>query len=122
MPEEAWAVASPKVETAVGHLVENAVEHNDSESPWIRIEAHVDDSHVELRILDDGPGLPEKEIRVLERGHETAFEHASGLGLWLANWIVTESGGEIGFSRDESRGSTVVIRLPRATPVGGDRR
>jgi signal transduction histidine kinase len=114
IPEEAWAVASPKIETAIGHIVENAVEHNDCASPWVRIEAGVDGDHVEVRIVDDGPGLPEKEIRVLERGHETSVEHASGLGLWLANWIVTESGGEVTFGRDEPRGSTVVIRLPRA--------
>jgi signal transduction histidine kinase len=117
IPDGVWVSASPKIETAIGHLVENAVEHNDSASPRIRIEAAVEESHVELRVIDNGPGLPEEEIRVLERGHETEIEHASGVGLWLANWIVTESGGEITFERDESRGSVVTVRLPRATPA-----
>ncbi len=117
IPDNARAVASPKIEIAIGHLIENAVEHNDSESPWVRIEANARDGRVELRILDNGPGLPDEEIRVLQRGHETAFDHASGLGLWLANWIVTESGGEIGFEREES-GSAVVVRLPRANKSG----
>jgi signal transduction histidine kinase len=115
IPDSLQVSASPRIETAIGHLVENAIEHNDSESPWIRIEAGVEDSVVELRIMDNGPGLPEEEIRVLERGHETEVEHASGLGLWLANWIVTESGGRITFEQDGPRGSVVTIRLPRAT-------
>jgi signal transduction histidine kinase len=115
MPDSVWVSANPKIETAIGHLVENAVEHNDSASPRIRIEAAVEGSHAELQVIDNGPGLPEEEIRVLERGHETETEHTSGVGLWLANWIVTESGGEISFDRDASRGSVVTVRLPRAT-------
>jgi signal transduction histidine kinase len=116
IPASLRVSANPKIETAIDHLVENAAEHNDSESPWIRIEAGIEDSYVELRVMDNGPGLPEEEIQVLERGHETEIEHTSGLGLWLANWIVTESGGEITFQRDESRGSVVTVRLPRASP------
>jgi signal transduction histidine kinase len=118
IPETAWASASPKIGTAIGHIVENAVEHNDSESPRVEIAAAVDGKDVVLRVADNGPGLPEEEIRVLERGHETAVEHTSGLGLWLANWIVTESGGEIAFESGDTGRSVVTIRLPRTTPPG----
>jgi hypothetical protein len=83
-----------------------------------RIGAAVDGEDVVLRVADNGPSLPEEEIRVLERGHETVVEHTSGLGLWLANWIVTESGGEIAFESGDTGRSVVTIRLPRTTPPG----
>jgi signal transduction histidine kinase len=116
IPEAAWASASSKIGIAIGHVVENAVEHNDADDPRVEIEADVDGGNVILRIADNGPGFPESEIRVLERGHETDVEHASGLGLWLANWIVTDSGGSITFERGDPRGSVVIIGLPRADP------
>jgi signal transduction histidine kinase len=116
IPDHAWASATPKIDVAVGHIVENAIEHNDSESPRIDIEVTVRETTVEVTVADNGPGFPEEERAVLERGHETEIEHTSGLGLWLADWLVAESDGEITFESHESEGSVVSIRLPQATP------
>jgi K+-sensing histidine kinase KdpD len=57
---------------------------------------------------------------VLQRGRETSLEHASGLGLWLVHWIVTESGGSVSFEEREPRGSVVELTLPRTEPVEPD--
>jgi signal transduction histidine kinase len=116
IPDEAWATANPKIDTAVGHIVENAIEHNDSESPKVEIDVSVSEEEVELVVADNGPGLPEEEVNALERGHETDIDHASGLGLWLANWVVTESDGDLTFECDDPGGTTVRINLPRARP------
>jgi len=117
LPEKARASASPMIDSAVWNIVENAIEHSDRETPRVEIGAEVGSEWVEIRITDDGPGIPDSEVRVLERGHETDLDHGSGLGLWLTNWIVTESGGKIRFEENEPRGSVVTIRLPRADPV-----
>jgi len=114
LPGEARASASPMIESAIGNVVKNAVEHSDRGTPRVEMDVEVGAEHVEVRIADDGPGIPDREVRVLERGHETDLDHGSGLGLWLTNWIVTESGGEIAFERNDPRGSVVRIRLPRA--------
>ena len=37
---------------------------------------------VEIETEDDGPGIPERETTVLNRG-ETSLKHADGLGIWL---------------------------------------
>jgi signal transduction histidine kinase len=116
IPASAWASANPMIESAAENVIENAVKHNDSDHPVLGLAVDVTDRHVTLRVADNGPGLPEEEVSVLRRGRETDLEHASGLGLWLVNWIVTESGGEVDFERNDPRGSVVSIRLSRTDP------
>ncbi|MDX1746566.1 MAG: ATP-binding protein [Halobacteriales archaeon] len=74
---------------------------------------------MEVRVADDGPGIPEPDRKVLV-GTDTGLENASGLGLWLVNWIVSESGGEVHYEPNEPRGSVVVIRLPPVEPEADD--
>ena len=69
---------------------------------------------VAVRVEDDGPGIPDEQVTVLERGRETALEHTSGLGLWLVDWIVRASGGTVSFEARSPRGSVVELVLPRA--------
>jgi len=115
--EEAWADVSPFVDSAIENLLANAVEHNDdSTSPTVWVDVAVEGDVVTVRIADDGPGIPPEEVDVLQRGRETSLEHASGLGLWLVHWIVTESGGSVSFEEREPRGSVVELTLPRAEP------
>ena len=48
-------------------------------------------------------------------GTETALEHASGLGLWLVNWIVTRYGGSFQITpegKNGTSGTTATVRLP----------
>lgn len=113
--EECRAHAHPRIESAIGNVVENAVEHNDRETPRVEVSvSRTEDDRVEVRIADDGPGIPESEVAVLERGYETPLEHASGLGLWLVNWLVTASGGDVRFEENDPRGSVVRLRLDAA--------
>ncbi|WP_394338989.1 sensor histidine kinase [Halorubrum sp. CSM-61] len=73
-------------ETAIEEGVENAVKHNDSPSPTVRIRVERRDGEwIEIEIEDDGPGIPEHETHVLERG-ETSLKHADRLGIWLMYW------------------------------------
>lgn len=129
VPEAATAEVSPRIDSVVDELVENAIVHNDAAEPTVWIEAEVDGRGPEaavdesrgavvVRVADDGPGIPEDEVAVLERGHETALEHASGLGLWLVNWIVTRSGGAIDFESRAGGGSVVELTLPQADAEG----
>ncbi|MDS0260379.1 ATP-binding protein [Haloarcula sp. S1CR25-12] len=94
----------------VENLVENALQHVPDAAVTVR--ATVEDDAVSLSVADDGPGIPEHELAVLQRGQETALEHGSGMGLWLVRWATTSLGGELSF--DRSGGTTVTVRLPVA--------
>jgi signal transduction histidine kinase len=98
---------------AVGNLLDNAIEHNDTERPsvWITAKRANDDAYVHIRVADDGPGIPETEREVLRKGTETPLEHGSGLGLWLVYWIATMSRGEVTFETNDPRGSVVTLAL-----------
>ncbi|MFB6084606.1 MAG: histidine kinase N-terminal 7TM domain-containing protein [Halorientalis sp.] len=116
LPETAPVSAIEFFADAVENAVENAVEHNDNPEPLVEVtvSAWVDGDEVAIEIADNGPGIHEEERAVLLRGRETQLQHVSGLGLWIINWIVTESGGTVEFEENDPRGSVVTIRLPAA--------
>ncbi|SFB69612.1 PAS domain S-box-containing protein [Halobiforma haloterrestris] len=105
------------LETALFQVLENAVEHNDTPQPSIEVTVAdaAEDGMVRVSVADDGPGIPAEERELLQEDREiTQLRHASGLGLWLVNWVVTHSGGRLSFSENGSRGAVVTIELPRA--------
>jgi PAS domain S-box-containing protein len=117
LPDVLHVTATPKLDVALDHVVRNAVEHNDADSPRVEITARppaTDTGYAEVTIADNGPGIPEQERAVLLEGEETPLEHGSGLGLWIVNWIVTRSGGRITFGENEPRGSRVSLALSPA--------
>ncbi|QCJ47321.1 histidine kinase [Haloprofundus sp. MHR1] len=98
---------------AVNNLLENAIVHNPVEEPLVHVslESH-DDDRVELRVADDGPGIPSDELSVFRSGRETQLAHASGIGLWLVNWIIDDSDGTVDFDDRSPRGTVVRVSLP----------
>ncbi|WP_435068426.1 histidine kinase N-terminal 7TM domain-containing protein [Haloplanus sp. C73] len=123
-PDVTVTVPSAKLLTvAVQNAVENAIEHNDSDHPWVRITAQPaeggtgDAPYTEICVADDGPGIPEAEREVIRSGTETALEHGSGLGLWLVQWIATAAGGDVEFADRNPCGTVVTLTLPTDPPT-----
>ncbi|WP_436928501.1 PAS domain S-box protein [Halosimplex halobium] len=142
---DVWAV--PVVDLAVRNLVENAVEHSSTsrrpgaddavehsstspasqaqqdatthagEAPTVSVTGTVDERSVTLSVVDDGPGIPDAELAALERGAETPLDHGSGVGLWLVEWVVAKSGGDLSFETGD--GTRATVRFDRADGLGG---
>jgi signal transduction histidine kinase len=109
--------AREPLRVALEQLVENGVEHNDSEPPQVTVRAEYDpdwEYPLQVVVADDGPGLPEAERRVIEDGSETPMEHGSGLGLWVVRWATLRLGGTVEFGAGEPRGTVITLSLPRA--------
>lgn len=117
---ETMVYGSNALGMALDELLENAVEHNDTADPnvWLRLSGfendRSEDRFVTLEIADNGPGLPEMERGVFETGSETPLQHSSGLGLWLARWVIEDLGGEMTIQDREPQGTVIRLRLPRA--------
>ena len=110
VPEGLTADSQPVLlEVLVTNLVENALQH--VPDAHVSVTGSVEGEEVVLTVADDGPGIPEHELGVLERGQETALSHGSGIGLWLVRWAATTLSGELDF--ETSDGTTVTVRLPR---------
>jgi len=94
--------------------VENAIKHNDSPNPAVdvRVERRSPE-WLAVEITDNGPGIPDHETRVLDRG-ETPLTHADRLGIWLIYWVVSKAGGE--FSVDTSAEGTTLRLVVPANP------
>ena len=101
----------PSLERALTELVENAAKHG-GEAPTVTVRVQTVGNDIEIQVSDDGPGIAAHEVAVLESGVETPLIHGSGLGLWLAHWIVTGHGGSIEATTAET-GTRMTIRLPQ---------
>ncbi|WP_418283974.1 PAS domain-containing sensor histidine kinase [Halorubrum sp. DTA46] len=112
VPDKLTVSAVGYLAEAITELVDNAIRHNDAERPWVRISAAElpSESWTSLVIADDGPGIPPTERSVLT-GEETPLEHASGLGLWYVNWIVTAGGGSFDIRESKAGGTRIEVEL-----------
>jgi len=111
----AAVIAHPKLPTAVFHLLANSLEHavgDDGSADTVSVRTEAVDGDVVIEVADDGPGIPEDELAVVNRHGESALEHGSGVGLWLIDRIVEYSNGTIAY--ETSAGTTARIRLERA--------
>ncbi|EJN60996.1 sensor histidine kinase [Halogranum rubrum] len=113
---ECRADADSGLSLALSELVENAVEHNDSETPSVDISLTADDEWVTLGVHDDGPGIPAHEKTLITGEDElTQLQHGNGLGLWVVKAVADVSGGVLGFEEPEHGGSTVMLRFRRSS-------
>lgn len=106
-------LASEKLDRAIEELLVNAVVHNDSDEPTVRLIVRTTDQCLEITVTDDGPGIPDTETAVLTGADSLdPLFHGSGLGLWLVYWIGRFSGGTLTFAENQPCGSVVTLRIP----------
>jgi signal transduction histidine kinase len=111
---EPTVLVHPDLPVAVRHLVENGIEHAEEQTtPQIEITVSTSNDGAVLEIADNGPGIPDHEIEVLDTHGESALEHGSGAGLWLIDRIVNYSDATIEFDRADD-GSVATITFEQA--------
>ncbi|WP_172861825.1 sensor histidine kinase [Halopenitus persicus] len=85
----------PGLETALRCLVENAAVHNDAPNPTVWVSVQDAGTETVISVADDGPGIPDHEITVLDTNEETPLSHGSGVGLWLVTWAADSVGARL---------------------------
>jgi signal transduction histidine kinase len=66
----------------------------------------------EIRISDNGPGIPDAVQSKIMEPFFTTKEEGTGLGLSIATRIVEEHGGRLNIKSKEGSGTTFIITLP----------
>lgn len=118
VPETPFSVTSDLtlLEQAVSNLVDNAVRHNRRGGHVAVVLDRVGPEHFSLRVIDDGPGVPEAELPLLtERRFRSADARTrrpdgQGLGLAIASEALARLGFSLQFQRPPDGGLQADIR------------
>jgi PAS domain S-box-containing protein len=121
LPEEPLvAEADPdKFRQVFNILVENALQYSPHGGRVI-VGARKNADRVEVRVVDEGMGIPASEheriFRKFYRAESAARDGAAGtgLGLFIAKELVTAMGGRIWVDSKEGQGSSFAFELPAA--------
>lgn len=107
---------------ALVNLIDNAVKYSPVKGQ-IRVRVTDKDGHAQIEVQDNGPGIPhEHRGRIFERFYRvdkarTHAEGGSGLGLSIAQWAVSVSGGRIDVQSAPEHGAIFRVSLPRVIPA-----
>jgi PAS domain S-box-containing protein len=121
LPEEPLAAeADPdKVRQVFNILVENALRYS-PQGGKVTVGARRNADRVEVRVVDEGMGIPAAErewiFRKFYRAETAARDGAAGtgLGLFIAQELVNAMGGRIWVDSTEGEGSSFAFELPVA--------
>lgn len=120
-PADITVMGNPEeLRTAIANVVENAVKYSGAKPEVIVDVLTPDIDTVELRVKDNGIGIPSGEMkRIFKRFYRirsraTEQVKGTGLGLFIVRSIVRRHGGDaFAESEGEGRGSTFTLRFPR---------
>jgi two-component sensor histidine kinase len=118
-PSDVPAVlANGRVERVLTHLLENAVGHSTADEPTVRVSVVTSANQVRVSVSDDGPGLPERQQRLLETGDISRYDDPrDGYGLNVVRLLVESYRGAVETDVGPD-GTTVTVALRRAEPDG----
>jgi signal transduction histidine kinase len=126
VPEGDWQVPADaaKVQRVLSNLLENALKYSHTESGPVQIELKRRDTGVEIRVVDQGVGIPADDLEhIMEPFYRvdksrTKATGGYGLGLSLCQSIMQAHGGRIAIASQPGRGTEVTLLFPDGGQVG----
>jgi NtrC-family two-component system sensor histidine kinase KinB len=120
VPDEPLAASADreKLRQVLANLVDNAVKFS-PDGATVTVEARRAGTAVEVRVVDEGIGVPADEReRIFRKFHRAEgggrARSGTGLGLFIARGLVGAMGGRIWVDSAEGRGSSFAFELPLA--------
>jgi signal transduction histidine kinase len=107
-----------RIQQVVGNLLANALRHAGTEKPAVHITAAAHGQVVQIRVIDNGPGLTaEEQQHVFDRfwradAARGRDQGGSGLGLAISRALVTAHHGQVWVESRPQQGATFVVALP----------
>ncbi|WP_269144723.1 ATP-binding protein [Georgenia wutianyii] len=104
------------LERVIANVVSNAVRHAPAGAP-VLVNASATDAHVEVRVVDTGPGVSEDRKEHLFEPFQRLGDTSSGglgLGLAVAHGLAGAVGAEISAEDTPGGGLTMVLTVPVA--------
>lgn len=98
---------------AVLNLLQNALDAV-SKGGRIVLTVHRREEFDEISVSDDGAGIPKDKLERVFDLYFTTKPDGTGMGLAIAQQIVSQHHGDIGVESERRNGTTFTIRLPRS--------
>ena len=109
-------VNSLELHQVIVNLMNNSIDVFESSktlAPTLVIQTTQNDQYLYLSISDNGPGVPEAQVREMFELIKTSNKkEGMGLGLWLVKFIIERHGGTISYRRSQYGGAQFDIALP----------
>lgn len=104
-----------KLERVLDNLLSNALKFSRDDG-IVRVSVTTDGRDAEIRVRDDGPGLPPEQLEEIfsafHRAPGASGVPGIGLGLTIVKQITERHGGRVHVDSVLGAGSTFVVRLP----------
>jgi PAS domain S-box-containing protein len=119
LPEEPLRASADreKLSQILKNLLDNAVKFSPG-GGTVTVEAHRRAGRVEVRVVDEGDGIPEAErehiFSKFHRTDSTGGYGGAGLGLFIARGLVLAMGGRMWVDAADGGGSSFAFELPLA--------
>lgn len=93
----------------VWNLCRNAWRHGSKRRASVRLTVSQDSGRIELRVADDGPGVPSELEAQLFEPFFTTYSGGTGLGLFIARELCSANGAELAYVGTREGGATFRI-------------
>jgi PAS domain S-box-containing protein len=127
VPEEPLDASADrdKVRQILANLVDNAVKFS-PRGGTVTVAARRTRDAVQVRVVDEGAGVPQAEqeriFRKFYRAEATAPAGGTGLGLFIARGLASAMGGRVWVESDVGPGGCFVFELPSSATAAAERR
>jgi two-component system nitrogen regulation sensor histidine kinase NtrY len=96
---------------ALVNLMDNAVEACRLQGA-VHMEARASDGTLEIRVSDDGPGIPDAQKERIFQPYVSTKGRGSGMGLSIVERIIRDHGGTVRATDNTPKGTVFTITLP----------
>jgi signal transduction histidine kinase len=105
-----------KIERAFFNLMVNACEATAQRQGQIRVKPHSSAESFEVRVADNGPGIPESiRSTLFDPFVSSGKPNGTGLGLAIVNRIIHDHGGSMSLDQTSKAGTVFLVKLPRSS-------
>ena len=95
------------------NLIQNAIQAIGTKNGKISIDFSEDKDWSIVKIIDDGPGIPEKIMNDIFEPLYTTKQEGTGLGLVTCKTVVEQHGGVIEVTNNPENGVTFTVKIPK---------
>lgn len=117
LKNEKTVTLGKKLQKVLFSLLDNAVRFHDKEKKNVFIEVNENERDYEIKVSDDGPGIPEgvrdKIFSIFYTVNSKDIVDSTGAGLAISNKIIKMVGGAFRYTPAENYGSVFSFNWPK---------